>query len=420
MSSRVSNNVKTVVINSNPPPLPPSQDTQVLTNVNGTNTFSYPGYNFNGSNMFAGFPFAGSVNQNDVSISSITTFEKYFGGALAPNGNMYFMPCPFGYPAGGSPLWTPNIGIYNPYTRVFDQTTLSRNNVPDLSGRLIWSAITAPNGKIYGIPWESPFVPIIDPQTNRVDTTTISTVISGTTYQNFKGGVLATNGKIYCAGAYSNTKIGVIDTITNTFSVLDIPQPIPGSGLGYYSGALGKNGCVYFSPHQNGGGRPLKVNPFNNTVIHCTNGPTLGTHCGAVTGKDGNVYLVPFANSTFTRIDCSGNNDLSGELYSAWGPSKPYVMSTAINGQDGLIYCMPGFGSTTSLSAFNVDTSSYVTMSNAFVNLSSGAQDVWFGSLMGPDGKIYFIPCRYGAICTIETGIPSQQPWMMAPEFNKY
>ena len=348
-------------------------------------------------------------------------FEKYFGGALAPNGNMYFMPCPFGYPAGGSPLWTPNIGIYNPYTRVFDQTTLSRNNVPDLSGRLIWSAITAPNGKIYGIPWESPFVPIIDPQTNRVDTTTISTVISGTTYQNFKGGVLATNGKIYCAGAYSNTKIGVIDTITNTFSVLDIPQPIPGSGLGYYSGALGKNGCVYFSPHQNGG-RPLKVNPFNNTVVHCTNGPLLETHCGAVTGKDGNVYLVPFANSTFTRIDCSGNNDLSGELYSSWGPSKPYVMSTAINGQDGLIYCMPAYATTTSLSAFNVDTSSYVTMSNAFVNRSipTAEQDVWFGSLMGPDGKIYFIPCRYGAICTIETGIPSQQPWMMAPEFNKY
>ena len=86
--------------------------------------------------------------------------------------------------------------------------------------------------------------------------------------------------------------------------------------------------------------------------------------------------------------------------------------------------CLAGayvtWGSTTSLSAFNVDTSSYVTMSNAFVDLNSGAQDVWFGSLLGPDGKIYFIPCRYGAICTIETGIPSQQPWMMAPEFNKY
>ena len=79
MSSRVSNNVKTVVINSNPPPLPPSQDTQVLTNVNGVNTFSYPGYNYKGSNMFAGFPFVGSVNQNDVSISSNQNFKTESG-----------------------------------------------------------------------------------------------------------------------------------------------------------------------------------------------------------------------------------------------------------------------------------------------------------------------------------------------------
>ena len=65
MSFRV-NTPKTVIVAPTPTPLPPSQDTQILTNVNGVNTFSYPGYNFDGSDMFAGFPFAGSVNQNDV------------------------------------------------------------------------------------------------------------------------------------------------------------------------------------------------------------------------------------------------------------------------------------------------------------------------------------------------------------------
>jgi hypothetical protein len=423
MSLRLST-PKTVIVASNPTPLPPSQDTQILTNVNGANIFSYPGYNYKGSNMFPGFPFAGSVNQFDISVASaVTSFEKYFGGALAPNGNMYFMPCPFGYPAGGSPLWTPNIGIYNPYTRVFDQTTLSRNNVPDLSGRLIWSAITAPNGKIYGIPWESPFVPIIDPQTNRVDTTTISTVISGTTYQNFKGGVLATNGKIYCApGSFTDISIGVIDTVTNTFSTLAVPQPVPGAGgFGWYGGALGRNGCIYFAPHRSSGGRPLKVNPFNNTVVHCTNGPPLGSNVSAVTGKDGNVYIIPFDNSTITRIDCSGNNDLSGELYYAWGPTKPYTASSGINGQDGLIYLIPSYSNITQLTAFNIDTSGYTTLSNAFTNnFGTNELNPWYGALMGPDGKIYFIPSRYSAIASIETGIPTQQPWMLAPEFNKY
>jgi len=384
--------------------------------VNG-NVSSYLDTKFD---MFPAFPSVGSVVQNDVYVSQVTSFNKYFGGALAPNGKMYFMPCPFNYPTGGSPLWTPNIGIYNPYTKVLDQTTLSIRNVPALSGKFIWGAITAPNGKIYGIPWQSSFVPIIDPITNFVDTTTISTVISGTTYQNFRGGVLASNGKIYCAGAFSNSKIGVIDTVNNTFSTLDIPQPIPGSGLGYYSGALGSNGCIYFAPHQ-GGGRPLKVNPFNNTVIHMTNGPLLNTHCGAVTGKDGNVYLIPFANTNITKIDCRNNNDSVGEPYSLVGPPRPYEAATAINGQDGLLYLMPSYSNRTSLSAFNIDTNSYVTLSGAFADLASSTQDPWFGSLIDTDGKIHFIPSKYGFISTIKTGFPIKKSnWILLPQFNKY
>ena len=51
MSFRV-NTPKTVIVSPTPAPLPPSQDTQILTNVNNQNIFSYPGYNYKGSDMF--------------------------------------------------------------------------------------------------------------------------------------------------------------------------------------------------------------------------------------------------------------------------------------------------------------------------------------------------------------------------------
>jgi len=51
MSSFRVSGPKTVVVSPTPPGLPPSQDTQVLTNVNGQNIFSYPDYNYKGNNM---------------------------------------------------------------------------------------------------------------------------------------------------------------------------------------------------------------------------------------------------------------------------------------------------------------------------------------------------------------------------------
>jgi len=418
MSLRI-NTKKTVIVSSNPQSLPPSQDTQVLTNVNGTNIFSYPGYNYKGSNMFPGFPNAGSVNQNDVSFGSYTSFTKYWGGALAPNGNIYFVP----YLEQTVPAnYVPNVGIFNPYTRTFDTTTISRTNYPDISNltnsQQFAGAVTGPNGRIYCIPARSPFVGIINPQTNTFDSTTI-TGINPTGAFLYKGGVLAPNGKIYCApGSFTDISIGVIDTVTNTFSTLAVPQPVPGTGgYGWYGGALGRNGCIYFAPHRDSGGRPMKVDPFTNTVTHIDpSSPTLlGSTYGAVTGKDGNVYIMPFANSGVVRID------VSNDTFRTVAGTRPYNVQGGIIGQDGLIYMVPGESNIANVAAFNTDTSTNTILTNCLVNVPGGSdQNPYIGAVMGPDGKIYFAPSKSGTIVSVETGIPSQQPWMLAPEFNKF
>jgi hypothetical protein len=78
-----------------------------------------------------------------------------------------------------------------------------------LSGSAKWAhGVLASNGRIYGIPHGSGSVLIIDPATNRTDTTALAGLGSG----SFKwhGGVLAGNGQI-CGIPYSAGSVLVIN-----------------------------------------------------------------------------------------------------------------------------------------------------------------------------------------------------------------
>ena len=123
MSFRI-NSPKTVIVSSTPPGLPPSQDTQILTNVNGTNIYSYPGYNFRGSDMFP---------VNEVDVSTFSDISRHTCGALSPNGFIYF----------GQYDTKIAIAKVNPYTN-----TVSYINAPaNYYG--LFGTCCAPNGKIY-------------------------------------------------------------------------------------------------------------------------------------------------------------------------------------------------------------------------------------------------------------------------------
>ncbi len=56
------------------------------------------------------------------------------------------------------------------------------------SGRKWWGGVLAPNGKIYGIPYSSASVLVIDPARNTTDTTSIAGL---TGEGKWAGGVLA-------------------------------------------------------------------------------------------------------------------------------------------------------------------------------------------------------------------------------------
>ena len=191
------------------------QNSQILTNVNGNNIWSYPGYNYRGSNMFP----QNTVDTTSMTVSSDT--NKWSGGVLAPNGKIY-----------GIPYNSTSVLIIDPIT----------NEINTISGISAdtnkWSGgVLAPNGKIYGIPYNSTSVLIIDPVNNTVDTTSM-TVSSDT--NKWSGGILSQNGKIYGIPFDSDTVL-VIDPTTNTTSTI--------TGLTdsskYVGGVLAPNGKIY-------------------------------------------------------------------------------------------------------------------------------------------------------------------------------
>jgi len=45
--------------------------------------------------------------------------------------------------------------------------------------------------------------------------------------------------------------------------------------------------------------------------------------------------------------------------------------------------------------------------------------DRWTGGVLAPNGKIYTVMSRSPNVGIIKTNLPTIEPWMTAPEFNK-
>jgi len=108
-------------------------------------------------------------------IGSLSGTDKWFGGVLAPNGKIY------GIPFNATQILE------------FDPSTGTINLIGSLSGTNKWTGgVLAPNGKIYGIPYNATQILEFDPSTG-----TINLIGSLSGGYKWMGGVLAPNGKIY-------------------------------------------------------------------------------------------------------------------------------------------------------------------------------------------------------------------------------
>ena len=412
MSYRIST-PKTVIVAANPAPLPPSQDTQILTNVNGVNTFSYPGYNFDGSDMFP-------ENTGDVLGPSLPTIQPsgFWSGisCLGPDGLIYAAP------RFGNPVY-----VFSPYDNTLDTTTYA-----SATGDFI-GCCTAPNGRIYFAPANSSFVGILDPIRKTWDNTTITSTQypnlgTVTTNGKFWRCALAPNGRIFMAPR-SATWIGVVDTNNNTYTSIDISNVTGAAlnGLNYVQSATAKNGFLYMFPHFNS--LPiLKINPVDLSFTQISQVFPLTSYLGAVTGPDGNPYGMPGDNGTqrIRGIDVSGDAFMDSPDLNKTSTFFPNGVQGGVVSLQGEIWFPPNsYGTTTPqhLGKYNVFTKTFT-----YYNIPSPERNQILyrvGAVLAPNGKLYFMPNYEDVtlpdqrVFAFKTGIPQLQPWMMSPGFNQ-
>lgn len=229
------------------------------------------------------------------------------------------------------------------------------------------------------------------------------------------GGVISTNGIIYCVSTDSSLGIMKIDTFNNdsiTFINIDrlnIPEDLRREGENRHwskwaPGALALDGCIYFMPTL--AGRILKIDPKNDKVTLV--GDELGEeftdeygtkwrkvmYSGTVAGNDGFLYGIPDEANCIVQYDpVTGNTSFFGEV-----PEDGFkCIGNGAKGRNGHIYAINLNGQ-----ILKIDT---IIKSCWFVGdaLSFDGKYGWGDAVSGNDGCIYFPPVHANQVLKFDT-----------------
>ena len=398
MSLRISTTQKPVIVTANPAPLPSvAQDTQVLTNVNNTNIWTYPQYYFQGKNFIP----STTLDVSSFPQYSVSALGKYGGSALSNRGFIYCFPDN-----------SNNVMIINTYTNTVDTTTISNINnttYPVLGSTqyLFTGGVTVGNN-IYAVPQRARAIMNINTVNNSVSFIDISSLCDVS--DNWYGAVLGTNGNVYGMN-HVNTSILRFDPSTNIASKIPITG-LSGSAPYYAGGVLAPNGNIYGIPFR--ATSIVVVDTSNNTAVANIPGLTgiVGSdkYIGGVLGQNGKIYCIPFSSNDVLVIDPS-NNTTSTFSAGITGTNK---YCGGVLGLDGTIYAVPHRANSVLIINPDNNTANVTDISGIYT-----VDDRWQGGVLAPNGKIYLNMARSPNIGIIKTRLPTQEPWMMAPEFNK-
>jgi hypothetical protein len=428
----LSKNIAPVFTTTRPVPTGGSNSemlTCVSNNVLDT-TYSYYGYDQQGSNMFPSLDITSIL----PAVNNYGQAGRPFAGAsLAPNGKIYMMP--------NSQTGTYQYIILDTYTDTYVYKNSSLN----------WqtgSSVCAHNGKIYA-PTNSGsgFIRVIDTLNNDLEYL-ISVPILRSEGRGFIGANLGVTGKVYCTPSdftpASSAKVMVINPVDDNVSFIDVSGinwDVSGASTGgignangddvWYGGALAPNGKIYCPPAR---GTSILVIDTNNDTAECDISGLSGfpTAVGAVGGqanKYGSAALAPNGKIyAFPGAINIGSPQISRIL--EIDPSSNTCSNTSMTVTTGVRNCVGGtlapdgriYASTDSASAMYIIN----TNTTPYTLTTLTGQPRANGTCLGPNGKLYIIPQYSGGsgtpnfIRVYKLALPVLQPWMMAPEFNNY
>ena len=262
------------------------------------------------------------------------------------------------------------------------------NAYPVEAGTQNWEGgVLHPNGKIYCFPENASVILIIDPDSNT--TTTTGAGSFGTVGNKYQGSILAPNGKIYgvpCGSsttARPQTVFQLLDpsnnTITDYASIASLPQT-----NAFQGGVCAPNGKLYLTPSTSS--IFYFIDPSNNTVsafaTYVTNSALLGQNYSfGCVGPNGKIYLSP-TGATVGRIIDPDTNTIT--TFGITGQSLP-SLGAGIVAPNGKIYFVPRDSIGYILDPFNNNTISTYSCAPVITGATSS-----FGGRLAPNGKIYF------------------------------
>jgi streptogramin lyase len=334
--------------------------------------------------------------------------NKFWGGVLAPNGHIYFVPSQAG-----------SIGDFVPSTGAFSLIGISSVIVLPYCG-----VVLAPNGLLYFIPHNADNIGVFNPSTRDFSVIDISSVIAHDA--KYVGGVLAPNGHIYFV-PYNADSIGDFNPNTGAFSVISISVSLcatPLHGYKYEGGVLAPDGHIYFVPHNANCIGDFDPATGIFTFIDISSFIAHGTkYVGGVLAPNGLIYFVP------TNADNIGVFNPSTHAFSVIDISSVIVQDEKYAGgvlaPNGHIYFVPY--NADSIGVFNpstgafsvIDISSVITTGNKYI-----------GGVLSPNGHIYLVPCSADSIgqiylrnqepaYNVSGGVPVTWDAVLSPYFNK-
>ena len=258
----------------------------------------------------------------------------------------------------------------------YDDTTIT--GLSDSANKW-FGGVLAPNGKIYGIPYTSPSVLIIDPVTNTTDTTTITGLSSSV--DKWFGGVVAPNGKIY-GTPYTSSSVLIIDPVTNTADTTTITGLSTGT-FKWIGGVLGPDGKIYGNANLNT--NVLILDPSSPVVDITT---SFGINVANVSYTNVSKLLTFGAGATLLTSGLLAGDNI---IITVSGGIKytGYIQSIDSNTQITFIYALSLGADIVAGSITKLEK----TRKADFTTLTvTSAQGKAFGGALGPDGKIYTCP----------------------------
>jgi streptogramin lyase len=276
-----------------------------------------------------------------------------------------------------------SISTSSVYTEVF-----ATNAYPVEAGAQNWEGgVLHPNGKIYSFPENASVILVIDPDSNT--TTTIGAGSFGTVGNKYQGSILAPNGKIYgipCGSSTTSrpqTIFQLLDPSNNTITAYASIASLPQTNA-FQGGVCAPNGKLYLTPSTSS--IFYFIDPSNNTVsafaTYVTNSALGGQNYSfGCVGPNGKIYVSP-TGATVGRIIDPDTNTIT--TFGITGGSLPQL-GAGILAPNGKIYFVPNHSIGYILDPFNNNTISTYSCAPAITGATSS-----FGGRLAPNGKIYF------------------------------